>query len=145
MYLGPWITSIWFNFNVSRASWSMKRTVGKWSQHQVHLECSSIVCSCLTLPMKSKRLQTSWLVRPGLLLRCVIVSFWVKNKSLKKFSGYHTTGKNASVTAATDDMLIMILMMKLMTILPSLVMWLWSVVKFLTLGMNDDYEIILRL
>ena len=45
----------------------------------------------------------------------------------------------------TDDTLMMIFMMKLMTILPSLVMWLLSVVKFLTLGMNDDYEIILRL
>ena len=34
-------------------------------------------------------------------------------------------------------MLMMIFMMKLMMILPSLVMWLSSVVKFLTLGMND--------
>ena len=44
----------------------------------------------------------------------------------------------------TDDTLMM-LMMKLMTILPRLMMWLLSVVKFLTLGRNDDYEMILRL
>ena len=45
----------------------------------------------------------------------------------------------------TDDMLMMITMMKLIMILPSLVMWLSCVVKFLTLGMDDNYEIILRL
>ena len=39
MYLDSWITSIWFNFDVSksRANWSMKRTVGKWSRHQFPL------------------------------------------------------------------------------------------------------------
>ena len=41
----------------------------------------------------------------------------------------------------TDDML----MMKLMTILPMLAMWLLKCCEILTLGMNDDYEIILRL
>ena len=45
----------------------------------------------------------------------------------------------------TDDMLMMMLMMKLMTILPRLVMWVLSVAKFLTLGMNDNNEMILRL
>ena len=45
----------------------------------------------------------------------------------------------------TDDMLMMIFMMKLMMILPSLLIWVCSVLNFLTLGMNDDHEIIPRL
>ena len=39
----------------------------------------------------------------------------------------------------------MIFMMKLMMILPSLLIWVCSVVNFLTLEMNDDHEIIPRL
>ena len=72
------------------------------SKREQTLECSSIVCNCLTLPMKFKRLQT-WnheLVSPsGALASSCHRAFESKNKFLKNCGGYHTTGQNASVTA----------------------------------------------
>ena len=65
----------------------------------------------------------------------------MKERALVILTG---SDQDNNVDDDTDDMLMM-LIMKLMTILRRLEMWLQSVVKVLTLGMNDDYEMILRL